>query len=197
MVGGWGNSRIQIRKKSYNNTITEITVDEAISLFKPTKIFIEVANTGHINLYLNNKPEPVISAYDPNPLQVKYVSFASHQSSQVEFLYNCASDKSGNPATVRTTSAPPTDDTDLSKATVDSECGTLFVSLSFFIYLYIFVFIHSIGDQMQMVRGLGERIQTIPQIERYQRQPIGRLFSKIAVVRVRWSRRTHFAVNNW
>lgn len=135
MVGGWGNSRIQIRKKSNNNTITEITVDEAISLFKPTKIFIEVANTGHINLYLNNKPEPVISAYDPNPLQVKYVSFASHQSSQVEFLYNCASDKSGNPATVRTTSAPPTDDTDLSKATVDSECTFCFAFI-FHLFLY-------------------------------------------------------------
>lgn len=74
---------------------------------------------GYINVYLNDKPEPFISAYDPSPVQVKYVSFASFQLSQVEFLYNCVSDKSGNVEAVQTTSPPPTDDNDLSQAPLD------------------------------------------------------------------------------
>lgn len=99
--------------------MADVSVDDVMSPFKPLKILVEVANNGYLNVYLNNKPEPVISAYDPTPLQVKYVSFASYQFSQVEFLYNCVSDKSGNPAAVRSTSAPPTDDTDLSKTPLD------------------------------------------------------------------------------
>lgn len=79
-------------------------------------IFIQ---DGYINVYLNNKPEPFISGYDPSPVHVKYVSFASFQTSQVEFLYNCVSDKSVDPEPAQSTSAPPTDDSDLSEAPLD------------------------------------------------------------------------------
>lgn len=76
---------------------------------------------GYINVYLNNKPEPYLSVFDPTPVSVKYVSFASFEFSPVEFLYNCVSDKSVIPEPVRTTSAPPTDDADLSEAAIDGK----------------------------------------------------------------------------
>lgn len=48
---------------------------------------------GHIKVYTDNKAKPLIEAYDPFVLPVKYVSFASYQGANVEFLYNCVSDK--------------------------------------------------------------------------------------------------------
>lgn len=48
---------------------------------------------GHIKVYADNKPKPLIEAYDPFVLPVKYVSFATYQGAKVEFLYNCVSDK--------------------------------------------------------------------------------------------------------
>lgn len=44
-------------------------------------------------MYVDNKPEPLIEAFDPFVLPVQYVSFASYQGAAVEFLYNCVSDK--------------------------------------------------------------------------------------------------------
>jgi len=119
LIGGWGNSRVLIRKKKSNNTITDLSVDDVLSPFKPLKILVEIKNNGYINVYLNNKAEPFISAYDPDPVHVKYVSFASFQTSQVEFLYNCVSDKSVSPAPIEATSASPADDSDLSEAPLD------------------------------------------------------------------------------
>lgn len=48
---------------------------------------------GHIRVFTDDKDSPLISAYDPNPLKVKYLSFASFQGASVEYLYNCESDK--------------------------------------------------------------------------------------------------------
>lgn len=48
---------------------------------------------GHIRVHTDNKAEPIIEAYDPFVLPVQYMSFASFQGASVEFLYNCASDK--------------------------------------------------------------------------------------------------------
>lgn len=48
---------------------------------------------GHIRVFTDDKDEPLITAFDPNPLEVKYLSFASHGGADVEYLYNCVSDK--------------------------------------------------------------------------------------------------------
>lgn len=45
VIGGWGNSRVAIRKKKTNNTITELTVDDVLSPFKPVKVLVEIKNS--------------------------------------------------------------------------------------------------------------------------------------------------------
>lgn len=52
-----------------------------------------VSIDGHIKVFTDNKAEPIIEAYDPFVLPVQYLSFASYQGSQNEYLYNCKSDK--------------------------------------------------------------------------------------------------------
>lgn len=54
---------------------------------------LQLTTDGHIRVHADNKAEPIIEAYDPFVLPVEYMSFASYQGASVEFLYNCASDK--------------------------------------------------------------------------------------------------------
>lgn len=77
---------------------------------------------GHIKLYTDNKPEPMIEAFDPFVLSVQYVSFASYGGASNEFLYNCISDKS----TIDTSNDIPKNPVeiptnDLSQASLDSK----------------------------------------------------------------------------
>lgn len=44
-------------------------------------------------MFTDNNAEPLLSAYDPNPLPIKYISFSGFEYSTTEYLYNCASDK--------------------------------------------------------------------------------------------------------
>lgn len=40
---------------------------------------------------MNNGTEPIISAFDPEVLRVKYVSFSSAENKKTEYFYNCPS----------------------------------------------------------------------------------------------------------
>jgi len=92
VFGGYGNTRLMIRKRVQNYLIKEVTLASVVSELRPLKALIEVSKDGHIRVHFDNKAEPVIEAYDPFVLPVEYMSFASYQGASVEFLYNCASD---------------------------------------------------------------------------------------------------------
>ncbi|XP_031620433.1 uncharacterized protein LOC116338976 [Contarinia nasturtii] len=93
LFGGYDNKRIIIRKRIQRYTLKELSFSEVIPVLRPLKVMIEISNNGHIKVYIENKPEPVIEAFDPFVLPVKYISFASYQGASNEFLYNCISDK--------------------------------------------------------------------------------------------------------
>lgn len=116
VLGGWGNTRAVVRKRIENYALKDLTLSSVISAVRPLKVIIEMSQgnellrnmvvrvfywknslfiDGHINVFTDDNPEPLIRAYDPLPLPIKYVSFASHHSASVEFLYNCVSDKTG------------------------------------------------------------------------------------------------------
>lgn len=117
MIGGWGNTRILIRRKKSNDVLTEMEVVNPINNDRPTKIVIEITNSelnrnkvitslmlllinwliylliiseGHIRLYTEaNVGFPLASAYDPKPIAVKYLSFAAWDNAEVYFYYKC------------------------------------------------------------------------------------------------------------
>lgn len=75
---------------------------------------------GHIKVYVDNKPEPIIVAYDPFVLPVEYMSFASYQGANVEFLYSCDSDKTTTDTSNDIQKQPVAIDTkDLSKVSLE------------------------------------------------------------------------------
>lgn len=53
-------------------------------------------------MYTGEEPALLITAFDANPIPVKYVSFASHENTQVEFLYNCGLDQNTKPPNMDT-----------------------------------------------------------------------------------------------
>lgn len=143
VFGGYGNTKIVIRKRIQNYPLKEYQLSSVISELRPYKVLIEISKSkyywsfifpiksnwnkhnidididnktpnssrhlfleenennfcvdilkgGFIKVFGDNKPEPIIEAYDPFVLPVEYVSFASYQGANVEFLYNCISDK--------------------------------------------------------------------------------------------------------
>lgn len=45
---------------------------------------------GNIRLYTDKlKSQPVIAILEENPLPIQYISFASYESSENQFFYNC------------------------------------------------------------------------------------------------------------
>ena len=110
-----------IRKKKNDYPFVELQRDEVISYKKPGRVILEITTTGHINVYLNDDKKPFLSAYDPNPIQFKYLAFASYENSQVEFLYNCASE-TGLEKSNAITKVSAGDSTNLSEAPLDGKC---------------------------------------------------------------------------
>lgn len=86
---------------------------------------------GHIRVYTDNKPEPIIDVYDPFVLPVKYMSFSSFQGATNEYLYNCVSDKT----TIDNSNDIPkqpvaTSTNDLAKVPLDGEfCRSIYLPL--------------------------------------------------------------------
>lgn len=107
--------RVLIRKKRSANTLIEIFESNVINLNRPTKMVLEVANSesqahdfiltmkyyfpnalfiftgGNIRLYSENlKTTPIVSVFDETPLPIQYVSFASFETTENQFFYNCS-----------------------------------------------------------------------------------------------------------
>lgn len=105
--------RVLIRKKKGANVLAEVYESRVITQEKPTKILIEVANSninsliyehypfllciiisilgGSIRVYTEKlKSQPLIAILEENPLPIQYISFASFESSETQFFYNCS-----------------------------------------------------------------------------------------------------------
>ncbi|XP_031619784.1 uncharacterized protein LOC116338571 [Contarinia nasturtii] len=91
VIGGWSNERVVIRKKKGANVLAEAYESRIINQEKPTKMLLEVANSGNIRLYSEKlKSQPIITVLEENPLPIQYISFSSFENSEVQFFYNCS-----------------------------------------------------------------------------------------------------------
>ncbi|KAJ6636133.1 hypothetical protein Bhyg_14720 [Pseudolycoriella hygida] len=86
----WGDTRLVIRDKKGDKDIAHLYVKLPPNN-KTTKYLFEIKNTGYINVYMDSQTEPIISAFDPEPLRVNYISFSSKEEEKTEYFYNCPS----------------------------------------------------------------------------------------------------------
>lgn len=86
-LGTFGNSQLRILRKKTGEVLAQINEDFILNDMRPTKIVIEVTKQGIIRVYSQQNPwAPLLTAVDPKPLPIKYVSFAS--ASHTQFFYD-------------------------------------------------------------------------------------------------------------
>lgn len=91
VIGGYGNTRQIIRKTLEGDDLFEkVQLKDLLSADGQTRIMIQMTKDGLLEVFVGDfQYKPIISTKDPNPLDVKYVSFASHDGNRVLFFYNC------------------------------------------------------------------------------------------------------------
>lgn len=88
VIGGLNNTRVEIRKRINGVTLVDERKTNVLSVWGKKKFVIEVSTKGELKLYSEDNPyRPMAIAFDPKPLDVKYVSFKNHNSETLDFFY--------------------------------------------------------------------------------------------------------------
>lgn len=91
VIGGWDDTKVVLRRRRNNDVLQEEHISNSISKAQATKFVISINAAGFIVVYNDvSSYKPVIWANDPDPIHVKYVSFASNASEVIDYYYDCA-----------------------------------------------------------------------------------------------------------
>lgn len=86
-IGGEDNSLISIGRKIDGVIMGQVYEQNILSPFDLTTLVVEISNTGQIIIWSSrNVYEPLLVVVDPNPLDVKYIGFAS--SGRTQFFWD-------------------------------------------------------------------------------------------------------------
>lgn len=90
VFGASENSRIVLRRRKNGVVFADEEIANTISKRIPTKFTISITPSGNIFVFSDlSAYKPLIWASDPDPLPIKYISFASNQSESIDFYYRC------------------------------------------------------------------------------------------------------------
>lgn len=90
VVGGWGDTKAVIRRRRGRDVLQEELVANSISKAQPTKFVISINKAGFVVVYNDiTSYKPVVWANDPDPLKLKFISFASNASEVIDYYYDC------------------------------------------------------------------------------------------------------------
>lgn len=96
IIGSWMNSRIEIRKRINGPIIAKAVVPNVLSSTKLNYFVIEVTADGYIRVFSkDDRVKPLISTFDPNPVDINYLGFSSYMNEPVKFFYDYYYDHSG------------------------------------------------------------------------------------------------------
>lgn len=90
VFGASDNNRIVVRRRKNGEVFADEEITTTISKIIPTKFTISITPYGNIFVFSDlSAYKPLIWASDPDPLPIKYISFASNQSESIDFYYGC------------------------------------------------------------------------------------------------------------
>lgn len=93
MIGAGGYFHVQIRRRKTGQVLAKVGRPNLISSKYPVKFVLEITKDGHIALFSSHDPfTPLLTAYDPHPLPIRFLSFASYRQNLVQFYFNCFDD---------------------------------------------------------------------------------------------------------
>lgn len=90
VIGGRDNSRVVVRRTKNGEVLKEEEIMNTINKIMPTKFIFSITPAGKIFVFSDlSAYKPLIWTSDPDPLPIKYISFASNQSEVIDFFYGC------------------------------------------------------------------------------------------------------------
>lgn len=88
ILGGWGNRRILLRKRINGAILADVYWPNVISEWKRKKFIFQISKEGDIYLYSEDNPyKPLLTAFDPEPAQIEFISFKNHLTEKIEFFW--------------------------------------------------------------------------------------------------------------
>lgn len=88
LIGGWGNQRIILRKRINGAILADVYWPQVLSEWKRKKFVFEVSLDGTIYLYSeDNKYKPILTAFDPRPVKIEFLSFKNKLTEHIEFFW--------------------------------------------------------------------------------------------------------------
>lgn len=88
VIGGYGNSRIILRKRISGAVLADVWWPNVISDCRQKKFIFEVTVTGDIRLFSDANPrKPLLVAYDPTPIKLQVLSFKNYLTEKIEFFW--------------------------------------------------------------------------------------------------------------
>lgn len=109
VLGGFGNTRIMIRKRSNGVLLADVIVPNSLNVLKRKQFVFEVLNDGEIRLFGEDSLKPLLTAFDPKPLNIAYISFKNLNNEKLSFFYGYNPEQLPNvivPIVVPTTKRP-------------------------------------------------------------------------------------------
>ncbi|KAM3962178.1 uncharacterized protein ACR2FA_003674 [Aphomia sociella] len=89
VVGGGGNTFTELRRNLKRNAKTSSKTHGILSNAELRGFYIKISKDGLISFGREGEILPIISFYDVDPLNIKYMSFASWNGVDAKFLYDC------------------------------------------------------------------------------------------------------------
>lgn len=88
VLGGWGNQRIILRKRIDGAVLADVYWPNVLSEYKKKKFVFQISKEGDIYLYSeDNQYKPILTAYDPQPYEIEFLSFKNKLTENIDFLW--------------------------------------------------------------------------------------------------------------
>lgn len=87
MIGGFGNTRVMIRKRINGHILADAMIPNVLNPLKKKQFVFEVSNDGEIKLFSEDSTKPLVVAFDPKPLSLAYFSFKNLNNEKLSFFY--------------------------------------------------------------------------------------------------------------
>lgn len=88
VIGAYNNQRVIIRKRIDGAVLANVHVPNVLNPLKRKKFILDVLESGEIEMYSEDDLfNPIVTAFDPNPVKFEFVSFKNLLSEKLNFFY--------------------------------------------------------------------------------------------------------------
>lgn len=89
IIGGWLNTRSEIRKRLDGAVLAAAETPNILSLLKKKKFVVEITDEGFINVFSEDNPNyPFITAVDPKPAKIEFVGFKGYEDAVIKYFFD-------------------------------------------------------------------------------------------------------------